>query len=114
MGATIHIATAEVDAGGILHQVRPDISGEDSLHSIGNKVILKTGKELASVIKAYDRVHLTPVEQSGTGKICRIKDLTPGVLRQVYTFFEGEGLKDYLNHKEQRDSLKPIVTVEKE
>ncbi|MAZ25743.1 MAG: hypothetical protein CL868_01525 [Cytophagaceae bacterium] len=114
VGATIHIATAEVDAGGILHQLRPDISLEDSLHSIGNKVILKAGKELASIISTYDTSQSVPVEQKGKGRICRIQDFSPGVLRQIYAFFDGEGLKEYLNNKGQRDSLKPIVTVKEE
>jgi methionyl-tRNA formyltransferase len=41
IGGTIHLATAEVDKGEILYQFRPDMTKEDNLHDIGNKVILK-------------------------------------------------------------------------
>ena len=48
IGATIHVATAKVDEGPILHQLRPDITLGDTIHDIGNKVIFKVGYNTSS------------------------------------------------------------------
>ncbi len=109
MGATIHLATSKVDDGPVLHQLRPDIEPEDDLHSIGNKTILKAGKILPEVIKAFSEKKIIPKKQSGIGRNCRNKDLTPTVLREIYSKFEKGMIKDYLEEKEERDGSKPIV-----
>ena len=92
VGATIHIATAKVDAGAILHQIRPDIEIKDDLHTIGNKVIQKAGEILPKILIRYHNKDIIPQSQSqsqyGNGKVCRIKDLSPKVLRSIYNKFE--------------------------
>lgn len=109
VGATIHLATSKVDDGPVLHQLRPDIEPQDDLHSIGNKTILKAGKILPEVIKAFSEKRILPQKQTGTGRICRNKDLTPDVLRKIYMNFEDGMLKEYLSEKEVRDMKKPII-----
>lgn len=109
VGATIHLATQNVDDGPVLHQLRPDIEPNDDLHSIGNKTILKAGKILPEVIKAYSEKKILPQKQSGSGKICRNKDLTPALLREIYKKFEGGMVEEYLVRKEDRDAGKPVV-----
>ena len=109
VGATIHLATSKVDDGPVLHQLRPDIEPQDDLHSIGNKTILKAGRILPEVIKAFSEKRIFPQKQTGAGRICRNKDLTPYVLRKIYMNFEKGMMKEYLREKEVRDLDKPIV-----
>jgi folate-dependent phosphoribosylglycinamide formyltransferase PurN len=111
IGATIHLATSKVDDGPVLHQLRPDIEPEDDLHSIGNKTILKAGKILPEVIKAFSEKKIIPQKQTGTGLNCRNKDLTPALLRTVYDNLEEGMLPEYLQHKKFRDGEKPIVKM---
>lgn len=110
VGATIHLATPKVDDGPVLHQLRPDIKPEDDLHSIGNKTILKAGKILPEVIKAFSEKKIVPQKQSGTGRICRNKDITPALLREIYKKFEEGMVEEYLREKEARDGGKPVVS----
>lgn len=109
IGATIHLATENVDEGGILHQLRPDIEEGDSMHVIGNKVILKAGKALPNVLRSYSEGKLNPVPQTGHGRLCRNKDVTPYVLRQIYKNFEEGMIERYLKNKEKRDRKRPIL-----
>ncbi|WP_159039841.1 formyltransferase family protein [Christiangramia fulva] len=110
VGATIHLATAEVDAGGILHQLRPELEEHDSLHDIGNKVILQAGKILPIVLKEYESGKITPFKQGNPGKICRIKDLTTEKLRRAYQNISQGMIPEYLKKKEAIDADFPIVS----
>ncbi|SDL42015.1 Formyl transferase [Salinimicrobium catena] len=109
IGATIHLATEKVDEGGILYQLRPDIEEGDSMHMTGNKVILKAGKILPTVMQDYFEGKLIPVPQTGHGRLCRNKDVTPYVLRQIYKNFEEGMIGRYLKNKGKRDAKRPIV-----
>lgn len=109
IGATIHIASEKVDDGAILHQLRPDITETDNLHDIGNKVIKKAGELLPKVLKAYRDGNIKPVLQKGSGRLCRNKDVTAYVIREIYKNFEQGMIPRYLKQKEKRDSKKPIT-----
>ena len=109
VGATIHLATAKVDQGSILHQLRPDIEVNDDLHSIGNKSILKAGYMLPEILINYLKGKIIPKSQTSSGRICRIKDLTPDVLKTIYDNFEKEMIPEYLRNKKFRDGEKPII-----
>jgi folate-dependent phosphoribosylglycinamide formyltransferase PurN len=109
IGVTIHLATARVDQGSILHQVRPNIDITDDLHSIGNKTILKAGKILPRILISYAKGKILPKTQTSTGRVCRINDLTPVMLRSIYDNFEKDMIKNYLENKKLRDKEKPIV-----
>ena len=108
VGATIHLATAKVDQGSILHQLRPNIEVNDDLHCIGNKTILKAGEILPKLLESYSNGKILPITQTSAGRICRIKDLTPVVLRTIYDNFEKGMIKEYLQKKEERDDQKAI------
>ncbi|WP_324721924.1 formyltransferase family protein [Salinimicrobium sp. HB62] len=109
IGATIHLATENVDEGAVLYQLRPEISETDDMHEIGNKVIDKAGRVLPTVLRKYFEEQIKPQLQSGEGKICRNKDLTPETLQKIYGNFEQEMIGRYLEKKEKRDKKKPIV-----
>lgn len=109
IGATIHIANEKVDNGAILHQFRPNIIENDDLHDIGNKVIKKAGEILPEILKVYLTEKLEPVPQKGSGKICRNRDITPDVVREIYKNFEQGMIARYLANKEKRDAVRPIV-----
>ena len=47
--------------------------------------------------------------QKGEGVICRIKDLSPKVLREIYSIFDKELVSSYLEGKAAYDNAKPII-----
>ncbi|UJH92538.1 hypothetical protein LZ575_08630 [Antarcticibacterium sp. 1MA-6-2] len=111
VGATIHLATSNVDDGPVLHQLKPEIELGDDLHNIGNKTILQTGKILPKVIKALSEKKIVAQKQTSVGRICRNKDVTPDLLRKIYSKFEDGMIREYLKEKESRDKQKPIIEL---
>lgn len=111
LGATFHLATAAVDAGGILHQFRPEaVSNEDSIHTLGNTIIREAGKLYPIVLTGYlsgtlqPKLHISKEK----GKLFRVRDFTPRVLQTVQTNLQAH-LKKYFDNKTARDTSKPIV-----
>ncbi len=110
IGATIHIATPKVDQGPILHQLRPDINGDEKIHDLGNKVILKSGIILPLVIRKNIDGEINGKTQIGKGRICKISDLNINVLKDVYKKIELGIVSDFLKNKKR--TLKPIIEVD--
>jgi len=116
VGATIHLAVLQVDAGGILHQVRPqDIETADTIHDIGNKTIRSTLTCLAKVVLGYHLGEFFPVRQTRIDdRDFRRMDLNAEAISKVYENFESGFINRYLGNKELRDSNYPIVKAFKE
>ena len=113
LGTTIHIATAKVDAGSILHQFRlDDFSENDSIHSLGNKVIEKAGALYPKVMAAYLSEEIEEVVQQEieNSKVFKIKDFTPRMLRKALLVLDNEGVKNYLGTRAKRITSKPIIS----
>lgn len=110
IGATIHLAEKEVDSGKILHQLRPDLLENDNLHQAGNRIIKKAGKVLPDILKLYYQGKIIPVAQMDKGRICRIRDLGPEKLRNIYKNLENGLLSEYLEKKGEIDEQFPIIS----
>ncbi|MBV6510862.1 MAG: Phosphoribosylglycinamide formyltransferase [Ignavibacteriaceae bacterium] len=112
VGSTIHLAINEVDAGGILTQLRPELDYSDSVHDIGNKVILKVGEKLPHILKQFLSGSLSPTNQHITGgKLFRRRDLNSEILKVIYQNILNGAVPDYLSNKVLRDMKKPIIEV---
>jgi hypothetical protein len=110
VGATIHLATKKVDAGGILFQLRPEIELNDNIHIIGNKVIKLVGLKIGSIINAYHNELILPVPQNDNiGKVFYNKDFNEKILQVIYSNFESGMIEAYLSNKNDRILNKPII-----
>ena len=110
VGATIHLATQQVDAGAILQQVRPAFEKEDTVHDLGNKTIIAAAKILPAVIRAYSSGDIQAVAQAaGEGILCRRKDLEASAIKQLYKNFEEGMIAKYLTGERLRNEAYPII-----
>ncbi|MCR9154896.1 MAG: hypothetical protein NXI09_12375 [Bacteroidetes bacterium] len=111
VGATIHLAVLKVDAGGILHQVRPmDLSEEDTIHDLGNKTIRSTLSVLPKVIKDFSEGKISPsVQDNKDDRDYRRMDLNKEAIVSVYSNFDKGMISSYLLAKSSRDEKYPIV-----
>lgn len=110
VGATFHLAIKKVDAGGILHQIRPVLQKDDTIHDIGNKVILSAGEIYSRIVEFYHAGKIKPVSQHlDEGKILKIADFKPDILQTVYSNLQNDMIGNYLHSKEKRDMAKPII-----
>ena len=110
VGATIHLATAKVDAGAILKQVRPNIAVGDGPHDIGNKTITAATKEIPQIVKAYKAGNLLPQSQDlSIGTVYRRRDLTTAAITKLYENFAAGMVNDYLQEQTIRLAKYPII-----
>lgn len=105
VGATIHIATNQVDGGPILAQVRPGtLAPEDGIHEVGIKALM------AAVRVLPDVVHRPAQPQDlAIGRVYKRKDYTEEARRQAEWRLEQGMIASYLKHKAKRDARYPIV-----
>jgi folate-dependent phosphoribosylglycinamide formyltransferase PurN len=110
VGATIHLATTEVDAGAILQQVRPSIKETDTIHDLGNKTILAAIDVLPAVIQLYHQNSIQGITQHLENSfVCKRKDLTSAAIKLMYDNFNNGMISDYLQNSEQRIKNYPII-----
>lgn len=112
VGATIHIATSDVDAGGILSQVRPvKISKTDRAHDLGTKTIITGSDMLCKVVPFYLKNKLNLVKQDlKKGKIFRRQDFSAAAVEKMWQNLENGMIEKYIENKHKRDKRFPIVT----
>ena len=111
IGATFHLASNKVDAGNLLHQIRvKGVNENDTIYSLGNKVIKEAGKIYPKIVMEYLMGEITPKAQKSVvhGNVYRIKDFTPQSIRNAKAVIQKGGLKYYLDNKTQIDNSKPI------
>ena len=111
VGATIHVAVPKVDAGPVLHQIRPEIIIEsDSIHDLGNKTIITAIQVLPIVLKAYLECRLEPSAQIGLKEHeYKRLDLNSESIKKAYANIEDGLVKEYLNHRLERNKPYPII-----
>lgn len=112
VGATIHLATAKVDGGPILVQVRPSgLLETDGPHEVGCRAIESGAAVLAESVPAFLNGGLTPSVQVGTGKLCRQADFNAAAVIEVRRRFAGGMIPAYLERQDVRDARFPIITA---
>jgi folate-dependent phosphoribosylglycinamide formyltransferase PurN len=112
VGATVHVATLEVDAGAILRQARPAMSAEDGAHDIGCEALIAGIGALLAALPEYARGTLEPVPQGKGGNVYRHRDfdVAPGAaIGELRRRFSEGMMSEYLAHKLERDARFPIV-----
>lgn len=113
IGATFHLASNKVDAGNLLYQIRvKGINENDTIYTLGNKVIKESGEIYPRIVKKYLKDEITPKTQKldVRGNVYKIKDFTPESIRNAKAVIQKGGLKHYLDNKVQRDNSKPIFS----
>jgi methionyl-tRNA formyltransferase len=115
VGATVHLAVARVDAGGILAQARPGPEATDGAHELGTKALFAGLEVLGTVVPRYLAGSCTPQPQDLTlGRVYRRRDFTgPAVLRMRQNFAE-RMMDEYVRHAAARRAIYPIVELDPE
>lgn len=110
VGATIHLAVREVDAGPILAQVRPDAQVSDRCHELGTRTLMRGLAELPRVLRLYAEGELQPALQDlSRGQVFRNRDFHAGAVREMWGHFDTGMMAEYLNQAAQRRAAYPIV-----
>lgn len=104
IGITIHRIEKKLDGGSIVHQCVPKFLKNDGIHDISCKAILKGTDDLKRILKQYARGYKPVyVSQKKSGKLFLDKDFYPHHLRLIYSYFNDDVAKHYLNNQLQKD-----------
>jgi len=109
IGVTYMHINREIDGGNIIHQIRPTIYLNDTIHSIGNRLIKDMSLQLPIVLNNYQNFQTVKQLSNSDNKIYKMKDFSEESILQMQNNFKNGMLKKYLNNKSKRDSLVPIV-----
>jgi len=112
VGATIHLAVASVDAGGILAQLRPVAEFGDRAHEMGTKTIMAGFELMPVVLGMYVEGRLKPHGQTlSEGKVFKRKDFNAEAVRMMRRNFESGMMAEYLANAGERCQRCPIVEI---
>jgi folate-dependent phosphoribosylglycinamide formyltransferase PurN len=110
VGATIHLAVREVDAGNILTQVRPEAAADDRAHHLGTKTLLAALDALPEVVHRYLAGEVRPQAQDlSLGRTFRQRDFNADAVRAMWRHVETGMMAEYIADGAQRQARFPIV-----
>lgn len=108
-GATFMYIDAGIDTGAILHQIRPAMTPEDSIHTIGNRLIVEMIPVYAALVRHLDGLEALPQPAADHERVYRQRDFTDEATVRLYENFASGMIPRYLAEKQARDAAFPIV-----
>ncbi len=113
VGATIHLAAPQVDAGPILGQVRPEVEISDRAHQLGTKAIVAALAAVRWVLPRYLDGRLVPKQQRlAEGRVFRRAEFSPEAVCQMWKHFGTGMMAEYLGNVDARRGAYPIVSLD--
>jgi folate-dependent phosphoribosylglycinamide formyltransferase PurN len=111
IGTTFMYIDEGVDTGEIIHQIRANISYNDNIHQIGNRLIRDSCIECVKLIRAFNKLERMEqiVLSSNEQRYYRKKDFTETSLIQAYKNISNGMIDQYLINKTQFENQYPII-----
>jgi len=97
VGATVHYVSSGIDDGNIIHQGRPEIKAKDDHEGLYVKVVTLG---IGLMVKAINEIEEGTIKSrtlEKKGKLYLKKNLTPEVMREVWSKVDGGLIKRYLD-----------------
>lgn len=112
VGATIHLATSEVDAGPILAQVRPEAAAGDRTHDLGTKALVAAARLLPRALVRLAAGELRAVTQDASlGRVYRHRDFNAEAVRTSWRLLDTGLIPEYVAAADERQAQYPIVSL---
>jgi len=91
LGTTIHLAVEKVDAGAILHRIRPSLQTGRNYYEISHQLIRESIEAFPGIVTSYLGSTLHPqIQEDVTGRICRKADFNDAALARALSYV-GDG-----------------------
>jgi len=112
IGATMHLAVAQVDAGPILAQVRPEPDVTDRAHELGTKTVVTVFSALPRVLERYaeGKLKLRP-QGLEAGRVFRRDQFNAAAVRRTWHHFATGMMAEYIEALDTRRAAYPIVAL---
>ena len=111
VGATIHLVRAAVDAGPVLHQVRPSAKASDDAHELGTRALMAAVDVLPDAVSNFLRgsIRARPQDLS-IGKVFKRSDFDSSAVLRLSRNLEDGMMDDYVRDLAVRQEAFPIVS----
>jgi hypothetical protein len=98
-----------VDTGPILHQFRAKMKTTDTIHDVGNKLIMDMVDKLEKIIINHKKIK--PINQNIklTKRVFKKSDFNKNSLEKLTSNLKKGMIKNYLNKKDEIDKLYPLI-----
>lgn len=111
IGTTFMHIDEGVDTGEIIHQIRANISYNDNIHQIGNRLIRDSFMECVKLIRSFDKLEPMPKIElnSSEEKYYKKKDFTEESLTKAYNNLSNKMIEKYLENRTYFENKYPII-----
>ncbi|MDC0560155.1 formyl transferase [Flavobacteriaceae bacterium] len=107
IGSTFMHIDSGIDTGDIIHQIRARIKKNDSIHSIGNRLIKDSSAECVKLIENFEKLKRYK-KNNLTGRLYRNKDFSEECIKKAYHNLD-QKIENYLVKKNILDEKFPII-----
>jgi folate-dependent phosphoribosylglycinamide formyltransferase PurN len=108
-GSTIMQISKKLDGGKIIHQIRPNYNLDDTIHTVGNKIIKKTATDLCKILTTKDKIKFFKIETSYKTKTYKRKDFNKKNLKTAINNIKNNLIQDYIfKYKKINEKKYPI------
>jgi phosphoribosylglycinamide formyltransferase 1 len=111
LGVTFMKIDNGIDTGPILHQFRPQLALKDTVHDVGNKLIMKMTEELKKVILNLKKIKPINQNKKLTKKIFKKKHFSEKSLLKLKENQKKNIIKKYIINKKKIDKKYPIIEM---
>ena len=98
-----------VDTGPIIHQIRPDFRKSDTIHDVGNKLILRMTDDLENIIKNFYKLKRYKQIKIKKSKVFLKKNFNKEAIKKLNFNFKKNIIKNYLLKRSKIEKKFPIV-----
>jgi len=111
IGTTFMYIDKGVDTGEIIHQIRANITCNDNIHQIGNRLIRDSIIECVKIIRSFSRLErMNQLEiDSNDVRYYRKKDFTEESLAKAFKNISTGMIVQYLKYKTYHENQFPII-----
>lgn len=113
VGVTFMQIDAGVDSGPVIHQMRATMFPNDSIHSVGNRLIRDIALVLPVIVDRFPlfrRIPQDTIDLKGNNeKVFRSRDFSGASVVEALEEISRGSIRQYLENKDERDGNAPIV-----
>lgn len=109
IGTTFMHIDKGIDTGEIIHQIRARIYSGDTIHNIGNRLIVDSVKECINIIKDFNYLKQNSNQNNKlSGKLFKNSDFTEESIQRAYMDLDLK-IDSYLEKKKNLDLKFPLI-----
>ncbi len=99
VGFTLHLIDKDIDHGAILHQNRPDIKADDSIHDLGCRTIVVAANDVLKLLPLIEKDEIQSRAPTTEGRIFYERDFKPYHLRVTNALMKQKLFREYLENR---------------